>query len=213
MINNKKVVIFDFDGTIADTFDIILNLFLKHAKFLGIKNIDDTTIEKFRNFPLLELIEELDISKMKIPFVAWKIKQEIGAEIENVKPFKEVITTAKKLKDEGYVIGIVSSNSRRNIHKFLEDNNINLFEFVHTERNLFGKSVVLEKIIKKENFDKNNVIYVGDEARDIAACRKIGVKIISVTWGYNTKSLLKKQNERLLADTPQELYKLIKQLL
>ncbi len=205
MMINKKVVIFDFDGTIADTFEIVLNLMLKHAKFLGIKNVDDETIKKLRNFPLIELIEELDISKIKIPFVAWLVKRQLGEEIHNIKPFKGMVALIESLKKQGFVVGIVSSNSRRNIHEFIESNKMDIFDFFHTERNLFGKGVVLERLIKKEHFDKSNVVYVGDEVRDIMACRKTGIKVISVSWGYNTKEILEKHNKEFVVDTPHEL--------
>jgi len=53
------------------------------------------------------------------------------------------------------------------------------------------------------------VFYVCDEVRDIEAARKSGISSIAVTWGYNTKDALIKENPDFLANTPDELRDII----
>ena len=56
-----------------------------------------------------------------------------------------------------------------------------------------------------------DIIYVADEVRDIEAARKAGVKIICVSWGYNDKSSLEKNNPDALVDNTDQLFAVIKQ--
>jgi phosphoglycolate phosphatase len=63
---------------------------------------------------------------------------------------------------------------------------------------------VLTQVLKKQKIDKTEAIYVGDEIRDIEAAQKVGMKIISVTWGFNAKESLQKFHPDALADTPDE---------
>ena len=58
-------------------------------------------------------------------------------------------------------------------------------------------------------WSKNHVFYVCDEVRDIEAARKSGIKSIAVTWGYNTKGALIKENPDFLVNSPDELRNII----
>ena len=53
------------------------------------------------------------------------------------------------------------------------------------------------------------IVYVADETRDIEAAKKAKVRIISVTWGFNSREILKKQNPDFLVDRPEEILRII----
>ena len=86
---------------------------------------------------------------------------------------------------------------------------MNFFDFIYTGKSVFGKSHMINKVIKQRMIGKNDVVYVCDEVRDLEAARKSGIKSIAVTWGYNTKNVLVKENPDFLADTPTELRSII----
>ena len=71
-----------------------------------------------------------------------------------------------------------------------------------TNNNIFGKDKLLRKMGRQ-------FVYVGDEVRDVEACKKAGVKMIGVTWGFNTKEALKKAGADYLVDNRTELRKLL----
>ena len=52
---------------------------------------------------------------------------------------------------------------------------------------------------------KSDVYFVGDEVRDIEAGKKAGIKTIAVSWGYNTKDALAKEQPDYIIDTPLDL--------
>ncbi len=58
----------------------------------------------------------------------------------------------------------------------------------------------------------NDVVYIGDEHRDIEACKKAQIRIISVTWGIDPLTLLKKANPDYIVETPGDLVKVIQSL-
>ena len=119
---------------------------------------------------------------------------------------KEVI---KKLNKK-YKLGIVSSNSKENIEKFVELNNLmSCFDFVLNYSLFFGKSKVFKKIMRKNKLEKNELVYIGDEVRDIIAAKKAGIGIIAVVWGMNNKIILKRKKPSFIADKPSEISKFL----
>ena len=68
----------------------------------------------------------------------------------------------------------------------------------------------MKKIIKKERLELKEVLYVGDEIRDIHAAKNTGIHIASVAWGYNTVESLKKNKPEYLIYEPAELIDICK---
>ncbi len=69
--------------------------------------------------------------------------------------------------------------------------------------------MVLKRMCNKHKIKNNEVIYVGDEDRDIIASKKVKIKTIAVTWGFNSKNKLIKENPDYLVDSPIQITKQI----
>ena len=201
----KKLILFDFDGTIADTFPYIIILYNKFGSAYGFGTISENELERLKGKTIPELMKEFNVSLFRLPFLIGKVRRELYSQIDKVKPFPRIKKVIETLKKRDLTLGVVSSNSKENIERFFKKNTMRGFDFIHCERNIFGKDKVFENIIRKYGFPKEDVIYIGDEVRDIEACRKAGIDVISVTWGFNKKELLKKENPTLIADTPEKL--------
>ncbi len=106
-------------------------------------------------------------------------------------------------------LGILTSNTQENVQQFLVKNELDFFEFICTGKSVFGKSHMINKIVKQRHLNPNDVFYVCDEVRDIEAARKSGIKSVAVAWGYNTKDALVKENPDFLVTTPEELREII----
>jgi phosphoglycolate phosphatase len=74
---------------------------------------------------------------------------------------------------------------------------------------LFGKGKALRRIVRAERLDSSEVLYVGDEVRDIEAARKARVASAAVTWGLNTEAILRAGGPDLVAADPLILHQLI----
>ena len=210
----KNVIIFDFDGTIADTLETIATLYNNIAADFHCNPVSFEDKERFRSMKSQEFLAECGISIVKLPVIALRLKHEFRKEIKNIEPFEGVIAAIKSIKAAGYIIGVMSSNSVKNITAFLKENNIgDVFDFVHSGKNIFGKDKVILRLLHKHKIKRNSVVYIGDETRDIDALKRIKIPIIAVSWGFNSEEILKKQNPNLIIGNPNELLNSIQKLL
>ena len=207
MVKSKRmdknlVLIFDFDGTIADTLTFVRKIF----NFPEMKEVD---WEGLKNKESREVFKILGISMAELPFVLNKVRGIIHKEIEKIKPIQGMAETLFKIKESSSQLGILTSAPKETVERFLQVNNLNLFDFIYSESNIFNKARKLSNLLKERNFDPQSVFYVGDETRDVEAARKAGVKTIAVTWGFNGEDILKKQKPDYLARRPEELIALL----
>jgi phosphoglycolate phosphatase-like HAD superfamily hydrolase len=206
----SNIIIFDFDGTIADTLDSVVKIVNNHAEHFGYKKVTKEDIPYLQGKKPKEILSHLGISIFKLPSWIKKIHSEINKEITNMTPTVNISPFLSELHyDENFHLGILTSNTQENVKQFLYKNELNFFDFIHTGKSVFGKSHMINKIIKERQVNKSVVFYVCDEVRDIEAAKKSGIKSVAVSWGYNTKDALLKENPDFLADTPDELRNII----
>ena len=204
-----KVIIFDCDGTLADTIDILLSITNRLSAEFGFKSATKEELAQLSNLTSWQILRYSGISIFKFPLLIRKLKAELRNEIPNIQLFpgiKEVLLELKKL---GFQLGIITSNSRENVLASLEINGLQgIFTFIYSG-STFGKHKVIKRWLKKERINAEEVIYVGDETRDIDAAKKTGIKIIAVSWGFNSQSALAAQNPDFLIERPQELIEIM----
>jgi phosphoglycolate phosphatase len=203
-------IIFDFDGTIADTLDAVVKIVNDHSEHFGYTKVTKQDIPYLQGKKPREILSHLGISVFKLPSWVKKIHSEINKEITNMTPTVNISPLLSELSDDKDVhLGILTSNTQENVQQFLEKNKLDFFEFVRTGKSVFGKSHLINKIMKQQHLNQNDVFYVCDEVRDIEAARKSGIKSVAVTWGYNTKDALVKENPDFLVTTPDELREIV----
>ncbi len=203
----KPVLILDFDGTIANTRDAIIDIMNGLADELGFRKIEQKDIEYLRGKKPKAILKHLGISLFKAPFVIRKTRKKINASIATLEPSVDWLPVLQSLKQQGCHIGIVTTNTEENVKKFLHANNLDLFDFFYTAGQIFGKDKIISKIIHNMKF--SDIYFVGDEIRDMEAGKKAKVKTVAVSWGYNTAESLQKENPDYIIDSPQELEKII----
>lgn len=202
-LQNKRVIIFDFDGTLADTEDLLFRAFNGLADQYHYPPITKEEILK---------LEDKDIKKFisthaKIPF--WKLwrftqrlKEEYKLYIDTVQLFPDIKEVLDALQKQGYVRGIVSSNSSDTISKILRRFDISV-DFIITS-SLFGKSGALNALARKRRFDKSKILYIGDEVRNVEAYQKSHIDMLAITWGLNSKATLQKA-DIVTVDFPRQI--------
>ena len=200
-----KVVIFDFDGTLADTFDIIVGITNRLSVEFGYKPARKDEIPDIQKLSPLQLINQSGISIFKLPFLLRRIRLEFQKEVQNVNLFVGIKEVLLELKHQGYKLGIITSNGRENVQFVLQKYDLLLFEFMFSGITLFGKHRVLKKYLKSENISPEEVVYVGDETRDINGAKKAKTKVIAVSWGFNSRESLSEYQPDALIEKPQEL--------
>lgn len=89
---------------------------------------------------------------------------------------------------------------------FSEANGLNgIFDFVYSGRNIFGKDIVIGRLLENHKIEKTSAIYVGDETRDIEAAKKLGIPIVAVSWGFNARKILAAKKPNGIVDDPNNL--------
>lgn len=205
-----KVIIFDFDGTIADTVDALVSVANRLAADFGYIQITSEELSILRNLTSREIIKYSGISIFKIPFLVKKVKSELKNKIPELKPIAGMQEALVELRNQGHRLGIITSNSQDNVAEFLKINNLdNLFEFVYSGVTIFGKTTIINNLLRQKQIKTQEVIYVGDETRDIEASKKANIKVVAVTWGFNSPEALAKQKPNFLINHPSDLISVV----
>lgn len=204
-MHQKKLLIFDFDGTLADTLLIGVNISNKLAERFKYRKLNIKELEDYRNKTAQEVLKEAKIPFFKMPFIIASFRKEYKKQSAIIQPFDNIINVLNQLNNH-YSLGILTSNSQTTVHNFLKKNKIfNLFDFIYTEAGLFNKNKRLRRIINQKKLEKSEIIFISDETRDIEASKKVGIDILAVSWGYNSKNILNKFSPNYIANNPIEL--------
>jgi HAD superfamily hydrolase (TIGR01549 family) len=204
----QRCVIFDFDGTVADTYDLALHILHEIADARRTEPPRD--IESLRMMSAIEVIRKYRLSVLDLLFFEKKYEDEVYRHMFDVRPFAGLKAVLKKL-DKSYGLGIISSNRRENVFAFLHHTGMDkYFDFLETGSSLLGKPRRIRAIMKKHGYRKADVVYVGDEVRDIDAARSVGIKVIAVGWGFNKAKRLKAEKPDFFVTMPSQLVAAVK---
>lgn len=203
-----KTLIFDFDGTIADSLEAFLEvteLILNRPQKLTIEEI-----KQLRGMPVLQIIKYLKIKNWQIPRMIIAGRRLLKVRMSKVKPFNGLPEVISQLHKAGYEMLILSTNSSATIADFLKTNQLDdYFGQIYGDIGLRGKAGGLKKVIKQHRLNNADCSYIGDEVRDVEAAKKVGIKVISVGWGFNLPEALKTAGPSALARQPNDLLKIL----
>lgn len=202
-------VIFDFDGTLVDSKDIFIYVYNQLAESHNFKKIQDKDVEKFRKLSVFERAKLLNVPMYLLPFLATEFYNLYKEQIKNLKLFDGIKEVLEKLKDKKREIIIISSNSESNIREFLEKNQIDVIDEIFCSNNILGKDKIINKFLKKHYLRNWEVIYVGDEIRDIVACKKTGIEVVWVEWGCDLIDNVKEYNPNYIVSTPSDILRIV----
>lgn len=190
-------LVFDFDGTICDGTNTVVEILNIKLKEIGYPT---TSKAELRSQGLKGILASRKVSMIKLKGTLFSGKKMFNERIPILKSFSGLSKVLHKLAKKN-TLKIVTSNAKYNVEAFLTKNKLDhLFSDIIGDSEIFGK----EEAIKKAKAD----YYIGDETRDIEAARKAGVKAVSVTWGFESKSSLAKAHSDFLFSKPNQLLSL-----
>lgn len=185
-----KLVVWDFDGTLADSLPRTVGIFNRLAPQFGFKPVEDLTAA--RGMSTRQLLRHHGISLWRLPRLVRAYQAAAAEEADDLKLVPDVPAVLTALAATGARLGVLSSNREDNIRRCLRANGVEgLFAFVVGYPRLFGKGKALKRIVRAEKLTRADVLYVGDELRDVEAAQRAGVKVAAVTWGFHTAELLR----------------------
>lgn len=199
-----KTLIFDFDGTIADSFELILAIFQEISP--RTKKLTSEEIDQLKGENLRQITKYLKIRRWQIPRLLFRGRKLLSAKILSVKPFPAIPGVLKQLHFSGLDMYLLSTNSPDNINKFLKKNGLETyFKSIYGDIGLRGKASAINRIMKKEHLNRTDCVYIGDEVRDVEAAKKAGVKSVGVTWGFNNAQAIRTAGPDLVANQAKDL--------
>ncbi len=211
----SKVVIFDFDGTIADTFPIILDIFHKvERRTVPLSQEEEilmrgAALMQVRLRAVIKAASKLNISFWRLPFVFAISQFLLKKRMNEVQPFVGMPELLRSLSSEKVELFIVSTNSAGNIKRFLRAQDLSdSFVKVYGNVRPRNKAKVIRHIVRWRKAPEGQAWYVGDENRDVMAGHAAQVPAVAVTWGYNDlKQLNNAEPTHVITNTAQ-LYRL-----
>ena len=204
-----KYVIFDFDGTLADSKYLFMKAWNLYAERYNYDYVTEQDILPSRNLTIHERAKKYRFPMHKLPIILPKIYRYFKQHIDEVQFFEGIIEMLHAIHQAGYRIVIISSNAKENIELFLKRQQVHVVSEVLTSSRLFSKDTVIKKFMHNQKLTVDDVLYVGDEIRDIIACNKIGIPFVWVSWGLDGYELIKKENPAYVVHSPKELSKLL----
>lgn len=200
-----KLVIFDFDGTLADTVPWFASVVNRVADRYGFKRVAERDHEMLRGYGPRRLLEVLDVPLWKVPAIAYHVRRLMAQDIDHISLFDGVDGLLQTLSQAGIALGVVSSNSQQNVRQTLGPENVTLIDAFSCGVSLFGKAPKLRDVLEACDVPAVGAIYIGDEVRDIEAAREVGAAAGAVSWGYSTVDALEAREPTVLFTSMDEI--------
>jgi phosphoglycolate phosphatase len=185
-----KLVIFDFDGTLADSlpwFSRVLNDVADRYRF---KRVAAHEEDMLRAMDPRTLMRHLGIPAWRLPLIVRYMRKRKSLELDQTHLFDGVDRTLRRLVDAGIATALVSSNIEPNVRTILGPENASLIRYFECGASLFGKASHFRKVLRRSGIPAGDAICIGDELRDLEAAQKVGIAFGAVTWGFSTAEAL-----------------------
>lgn len=203
-----KWVVFDFDGTIAEATEVLATFWNDYlVKRFNLRALCDADFENMRNMTAIEKIAFTRVPFYKLPFVVSATRKHFPSYMKDLPVIQGFRNSCDLLLARGYRLGILSSNRKENIENYLKRHTFEIFSAVVCDKgfSLFVKHKTIKRFMNEYNVAKENVVYIGDESRDVVACQRAGIPAISVTWGWDSRKVLEQVNGDHLVDHPDQI--------
>lgn len=199
-----RLVIFDFDGTLADSFPWFLRHVNAVADRFNFRRVADADIPMLRRSGPHEVIAHLGVSRWKLPLIARHTRQLKSQHLADIPLFPGVASLLATLAARGIATAMVSSDNEDNVRRALGEN-ARLIGHYDCGASLFGKAAKFRRVVKTAGVAPGQALAIGDELRDLDAARKAGIAFGAVSWGYSCPQALQARAPDLMFSTMDEI--------
>ena len=218
MAKKYTCVMFDLDGTLLDTIGDIKHNINLTMKQLGYPEHTYEEVRTFINDGAFKLIERALIEgKKDEKTVRETLEIYLSNYDKNVcietRAYDGIVDTVKRLKDEGYVLSVVSNKPERHVKMlcdiFFGEGTFSYISGTGGDKPVKPSKECVELALSTMGERAENLIYVGDSHVDVKTAHNAGVPCIGVTWGFHGKLGFKDEIPDFYAGNTDELYAII----
>ena len=216
---NKKLILFDYDGTIVDSAKMIVKGAIEAFRMCGLPDPDPKKVRENIGKPLATALDayapkgyEINPEMISNAYRKWYAEQgRLGLQDEPLYPgMVELINDLKNHKE--FNIGVATNKSRIALDNGLNKHNLSeLFDITLTmeEANPKPDPDMAIQAMSKLNIEKKSTVIVGDTINDIGLGVNAGINSIGVAWGYNSIEMLKNEGADFIVKDSKELFETI----
>lgn len=213
MEKDIKLIIFDFDGTLADTHELIVKTNQEAMKAMNYPVRDEEAIRKTIGLPLEAGIRTLfpELKDEVIPEWCAMYRKVFDVLKTQIVPilFPEVKETLEWLHGKGYVLTVASSRHSSSLNSFLRDMGIaECFQYVLGADNVAKAKPDPEPVLqtlRDLGYKPDEALVVGDMPVDIFMGARAGAGTVGVTYGNSNRPELTKAGAHYVLDHFSEL--------
>jgi phosphoglycolate phosphatase len=199
------LVIFDLDGTLADSFPWFVRVLNDVADEFRFRRITDDEIPELRRCGPRELLARLEVPLWKVPAIARHMRRLKAKHLHEIPLFPGAADMIRALSDAGIRLALVSSDHEANVRRQLGEETASRFQHFDCGAALFGKSAKFTRVRTRANAKPQETLAIGDEIRDIEAARAAKIRCGAVTWGYADAAALRTRNPDHVFETMDEI--------
>ena len=181
-------VVFDFDGTLADTYPIFRKAFDGAAQCFDVSPFRVAEVAYIRTLEASEVLRFHGVETDLMGAFVMRLREGMEKRKEEAKIFAGVPEIVNSLVSKGHALGIISSNSEALAVSSL-GGLMDLFVHREFDVSVREKAGALSKL--KNSKASEGICSIGDEIRDLIAAETAQVPFAAVSWGYNTISSLR----------------------
>ncbi|MCF0203247.1 MAG: HAD family hydrolase [Bacteroidaceae bacterium] len=215
-MEDTRIIVFNFDGTIADTKKVVMNTMRATIKELGLPERTDEECEAIIGLPLSAIPETLfpmeDIPARKFADVYSRLFQAYNEE-SSVKLFPHVMETLEELRGRRIMITIASSRSHSTLSSYIERlglrDTISYVLGVENVKHPKPASDPVDKTLMIFSLQPSTCIVVGDTVYDIEMGKNAGCRTIGVSYGNGTREALLAAGADYVVDDIHDLMKYV----
>lgn len=179
-----ELAVFDFDGTLADSFPFFVSVFDQLAARHGFRAVEGDEVQALRVLNAREVMRKLGLPARRLPRVARDFISLMRANRDSIAPFPGAGELLVDLARADVHVGIVSSNAYDNVAAILGARATAAVRFFACGMSIFGKRAHLRKVLKRSGVPRERALYIGDQPTDLEAARAEGIAFGAVAWGY-----------------------------
>lgn len=209
-----RAILFDLDGTLTDSGEGITKSVQYAIEKIGMPSPALEELRPFVGPPLMEQFMafcHITEEEARKAIDYYRERYSLVGIYEN-QPYEGILETLRKLKKQGYLLGVASSKPEYYVKKILEYFSMDAYFEAVVGSELNGqrtrKSEVIEEALRRLGYEKRRreVVLVGDREFDVLGARAMGIDCVAVTYGYGSREELERVAPSAIVSDVRELF-------